>query len=51
MPVVMIVYYILSAFIAAMLIWDFVVEKKDKQKLALTLIVLLPFVLRLLRIN
>ena len=51
MPTIMIVYYIISAFIAGMLIWNFIREKKDKQKMFLYLIVLIPFILRLLRIR
>ena len=51
MPIIMIIYYIISAFIAAMLVWNFVSEKKDRQRMVLTLIVLVPFVLRLLRIQ
>jgi len=51
MPVIMIIYYIISAFIAGMLIWNFVSEKEDKQRMILYLIVLIPFVLRLLRVR
>ena len=51
MPVIMIIYYIISAFIAGMLVWNFVREKKDKQKMLLYLIVLIPFILRILRIR
>ncbi len=51
MPVIMIVYYIISAFIACMLIWNFIREKEDKQRMLQYLIVLIPFVLRLFRIR
>ena len=51
MSVIMIVYYIISAFIAGMLIWNFIREKMDKQMMLLYLIVLMPFILRLLRIR
>ncbi len=49
--IIMIIYYIISAFIAAMLIWNFISEKKDKEKMLLYLIVLIPFVLRIFRIR
>jgi len=48
---VMILYYIISAFIAGMLVWNFVREKEDREKMLLYLIVLIPFVLRILRIR
>ena len=51
MPIIMIVYYIISAFIAALLIWNFIREREDKQQMLLYLIVLVPFILRLLRIR
>ena len=51
MFIIMIVYYLISAFVAAMLIWNFVREKEDKQKMILYLIVLIPFILRLFRIR
>ena len=51
MPIIMILYYLISAFIAGMLIWNFVREKEDKEKMLLYLIVLIPFILRILRIR
>ena len=51
MPIIMIFYYLISAFIAGMLIWNFVREKEDKEKMLLYLIVLIPFILRILRIR
>ena len=51
MPVIMIIYYLISAYIAGMLIWNFVREKEDKEKMLLYLIVLIPFVLRIVRIR
>ncbi len=51
MPIIMIIYYIISAFIASLLIWNFIRERKDKQMMLLYLIVLVPFILRLLRIR
>jgi len=49
MSLIMIVYYLISIFIAAMLIWNFVREKQDKEKMLLYLIVLIPLVLRIFR--
>ena len=51
MSIVMTIYYIITAFIAGMLIWNFIREKMDKQMMLLYLIVLMPFILRLLRIR
>jgi hypothetical protein len=51
MPLIMIIYYLISAYIAAMLIWSFVREKEDKEKMLLYLIVLVPFILRIVRIK
>ncbi len=51
MSIIMIVYYLISAFIAGMLIWNFVREKEDKEKMLLYLIVLIPLLLRILRIR
>ncbi len=51
MHFIMIIYYLISAFIAGMLVWNFVREKEDREKMLLYLIVLIPFVLRILRIR
>lgn len=51
MSIIMILYYIISLFIAGMLIWNFIRERENKQHMILTLIVLIPIVLRLLRIR
>ena len=51
MPIIMLFYYVISAFIAGMLIWNFVREQEDKEKMLLYLIVLIPFFLRILRIR
>jgi len=51
MSIIMIIYYMISAYIAGMLIWNFIREKKNKQSMLLCLIVLIPFILRLLRIR
>jgi len=51
MTIIMAIYYIISAFIAFMLIWNLIIEKKDKEKMLLYLIVLIPCILRILRIK
>jgi len=51
MNIIMIIYYLISAFIAAMLIWNFIREKQDKEKMLLYLIVLIPLVLRIFRMR
>ncbi len=51
MPLVMMVYYVICVFIAGMLAWNFVREKDDRQMMLLYLIVLVPLVLRILRID
>jgi hypothetical protein len=51
MPLIMILYYVLTAGLAALLIWNFFREKKDLQSMILYLLVLVPLVLRLLRIK
>ena len=51
MPLVIMVYYVICLFIAAMLVWNFVREKDDRQMMLLYLIVLVPLVLRILRID
>ena len=51
MPIIMIIYYIISVFIAGMLVWNFIREKDDKQSMLLYLIVLIPFMLRIFRVR
>jgi len=51
MSVIMIAYYIISAYLLVMLIWNFVREKKSLNDLLLYLLVMIPLVLRLLRIK
>jgi hypothetical protein len=47
----MILYYIISAYIAAMVIWNFLREKKNVNDMILYLLILIPLVLRILRIK
>ena len=51
MSVIMIIYYIITAFIAGLLVWNFIREKEDKEKMLLYLIVLIPLILRIFRIR
>jgi hypothetical protein len=51
MNIIMILYYILCAFIAYLLIWNFIREKDNKDHMLHYLLVLVPLVLRLFRIK
>ena len=51
MNVIMIVYYLITAFVVVMLVWNFVREKKSVNDMILYLLVLIPLVLRLLRVK
>ncbi len=51
MDITMIIYYLITAYIAGMLAWNFIREKEDSERMLLYLIVLIPFVLRILRIK
>jgi len=51
MPIIMIFYYIISAYLAALLIWNFIREKKSIDNMLLYLLVLIPLILRLFRIR
>ncbi len=47
---VTILYYLLTAYVAFLLVWSFI-RRKDRQGEILTVIVLIPFLLRLLRLK
>jgi hypothetical protein len=51
MTLVMIAYYVLSAFLLVLLAVNFVREKKSRDDLVLYLLVMIPLVLRLLRVK
>ncbi|MBN1224376.1 MAG: hypothetical protein JXB23_14105 [Candidatus Aminicenantes bacterium] len=51
MPFIMIIYYLLSAYIVAMLLWNFIREKKSADDMILYLVILIPLVLRLFRVK
>lgn len=48
--IITILYYILTAFIASLIIWNFIKSKKWQEE-ALYIIILIPFLLRLLRLK
>jgi len=47
----MILYYLISLFITGMLLWNFIREKKNIDEMLHYLLVLIPLLLRLLRLN
>jgi hypothetical protein len=51
MPIIMIFYYLITAYLIFLLAWNFVREKKKVEDLAQYLLVLIPLVLRILRIK
>jgi uncharacterized membrane protein YbjE (DUF340 family) len=51
MPIIMIIYYVITAYIVGMLIWNFIREKKNIDDMILYLMILVPLVLRLLRVK
>jgi hypothetical protein len=48
--IVTVLYYLLTAFVAVMLVWNFV-RRKNWQEEALYVVILIPFLLRLLRLK
>lgn len=48
---IMVAYYVLCAYLAGILLWSFFREKKSREELWLSLLVMLPLVLRLLRVK
>jgi uncharacterized membrane protein len=48
--IVTVLYYLLTAFVAVLLVWNFL-KRKSWQEEVLYVIVLLPFLLRLLRLK
>jgi hypothetical protein len=51
MNVVMALYYLITAFLVVLLAWNFVREKNKVNDMILYLLVLVPLVLRLLRVK
>jgi len=50
MMIVAILYYLMTAYVAFLLVWNFLKRKKWQEEV-LYLIVLIPFLLRLLRLK
>jgi hypothetical protein len=48
--IITILYYLMTAYIAALLVWNFLKRKKWQEEV-LYIIVLIPFILRLLRLK
>jgi hypothetical protein len=51
MSAIMIAYYVLCACLAGLVGWNFVREKKNQDDMLLYLVVLIPLLLRLLRVK
>lgn len=51
MTPVMVLYYLITAFLLILLAWDFVREKRSRNDLVLSLLVMIPLILRLLRVK
>jgi hypothetical protein len=51
MNAIMIVYDAISAFLVFLLAWNFVREKKSRDDLILYLLVMIPLILRILRVK
>ncbi len=51
MPLIMIFYYLICLYLIAMIIWNFIREKKSIDNMILYLLILIPLLLRVLRIK
>ncbi len=51
MTPVMVLYYAITAFLLVLLAWEFVREKRSRNDLVLCLLVMIPLILRLLRVK
>lgn len=51
MPLIMILYYVICVYLIILLLWNFIKEKKSVNDMVLYLLVLIPLVLRILRIK
>ena len=49
MPIIMVIYYIICAYVLAMLIWNFLKEDKSVDKMLQYLLIMIPIILRLFR--
>jgi hypothetical protein len=51
MPLIMILYYVISVYLIILLLWNFFKEKKSVNDMVLYLLVLIPLILRILRVK
>ena len=51
MPVIMVLYYVICVYLIGLLIWNFIVERKSMDRMFHYLLVLIPLVLRILRVK
>ncbi|HUU36840.1 MAG TPA: hypothetical protein VMW46_01390 [Candidatus Desulfaltia sp.] len=51
MPLIMIFYYLITVYLIGLLAWNFLREKKKIEDMAMYLLVLIPLLLRVLRIK
>ncbi|GEM_PF-159175 len=51
MPIIMILYYVITAYFLGMLLWNFIKEKKNVEDMLLYLLVMIPLVLRILHVK
>jgi hypothetical protein len=51
MPLIMILYYVISVYLIVLLLWNFLKEKKSVNDMVLYLLVLIPLILRILRVK
>ena len=51
MTPVMVLYYLITAFLLVLLAWNFVRERRSRDDLVLYLLVMVPLILRLLRVK
>jgi hypothetical protein len=49
MPLIMILYYLITAYLIGLLVWNFLREKKKIEDMAMYLLVIIPLLLRILR--
>jgi hypothetical protein len=49
--VIMVAYYVLCGYLAGLLFWSFLREKRSREQLWLCLLVMVPLILRLLRVK
>ena len=51
MPLIMILYYLICIYILTFLVWNFIAEKKKVNDMFLYLLIMIPLILRILRIK